>query len=297
MLAIQSASWVLVHPEEGATRWSEEGLPSLEGQACLQEKGTEVPADRSQAKDIRKPRRLCYAGWASGLAITVASAVLVCACAGAGAAPVTGLAAESAASATDAFRGVGVPAHTPSSAGWTAIRPASRGRDVVQVGLMGYDAPLPLAAPEPVAPPDALEPAFRERMASESLDRLGPGLRVRREKRGAVITLASDELGEPGQWGLSSHARWTLDMLGPALRAQYGHAIVIQAYTDSLGTTKSNDALSLRRAEAVRDYLVAGGLPPDQIVAIGLGARKPAAENSTSEGRAQNRRIEIVIAP
>jgi outer membrane protein OmpA-like peptidoglycan-associated protein len=141
------------------------------------------------------------------------------------------------------------------------------------------------------------EPAFPERTASEALDRLGDGLRVRRERRGAVITIPSDDLVEPGQWVLTSRARSTLDGLGRVLRNQYGHAIIVQGYTDSSGTAAANDALSLRRAEAVREYLVAGGIVSDRIQAVGLGARKPVAENGTPDGRASNRRIEIVIAP
>ena len=67
-------------------------------------------------------------------------------------------------------------------------------------------------------------------------------------------------------------------------------------YTDSDGTTTANDALSLRRAESIREYFVASGVPPGAITAVGFGGRKPVAGNGTPDGRAQNRRVEIVIA-
>ena len=74
--------------------------------------------------------------------------------------------------------------------------------------------------------------------------------------------------------------------------------VLIEGHTDSTGSKEMNDELSKRRAEAVREYLVANGtLPKDRIFAEGFGSRKPLAPNETEEGRAINRRIDMVISP
>ncbi len=74
--------------------------------------------------------------------------------------------------------------------------------------------------------------------------------------------------------------------------------VVIEGHTDSTGSKAKNDELSERRAQAVREYLVANGtLPKDRIFAEGFGSRKPLAPNETAEGRAINRRIDVVISP
>jgi outer membrane protein OmpA-like peptidoglycan-associated protein len=138
---------------------------------------------------------------------------------------------------------------------------------------------------------------FAERRASEALDHLSSVVTIRREKRGNVITLSCDKLVEPGQWALTVSGQYALKELAPGLRDQEGHAILIQAYTDSMGTSAVNDALSLRRAEAVRDFLATQGVGAEGMRAEGLGAKRPVTSNSTPDGRAQNRRIEIVIAP
>lgn len=137
---------------------------------------------------------------------------------------------------------------------------------------------------------------FAERRASEALDRLAGVATIRHEKRGAVITLPSDRLVDSGEWTITSSGQYNLRELAAGLRDQ-GRSIRIQGYTDSMGTPAVNDALSLRRAEAVRDFLITQGVAAESMRAEGLGAKRPVAHNGTAEGRAQNRRIEIVIAP
>jgi outer membrane protein OmpA-like peptidoglycan-associated protein len=137
---------------------------------------------------------------------------------------------------------------------------------------------------------------YAERRASEALDHLAGVVVLRHEKRGEVITLLCDKLVEAGQWALTSSGKFALDEIVPGLRDLDGHKILIEAHTDSLGRSAVNDALSLQRAEAVRDYLASRGVPADRMRADGLGARRPVAGNATPGGRAQNRRIEIVIA-
>ncbi|HET8542432.1 MAG TPA: OmpA family protein [Anaeromyxobacter sp.] len=71
--------------------------------------------------------------------------------------------------------------------------------------------------------------------------------------------------------------------------------VSIEGHTDSVGGEAMNMRLSQRRAEAVRDYLVAKGIPPDRLEAIGFGPTKPIASNKTARGKAQNRRTEFRI--
>ena len=71
--------------------------------------------------------------------------------------------------------------------------------------------------------------------------------------------------------------------------------IEIAGHTDTDGDDASNQALSEKRAQAVADYLVKAGLPPDRFTAVGYGSTQPVAGNDTDEGKAQNRRIEFLV--
>lgn len=73
--------------------------------------------------------------------------------------------------------------------------------------------------------------------------------------------------------------------------------ISIEGHTDSIGEAKANQALSEKRASAVATYLQTGGLESEKIDSVGYGFQKPIASNKSSEGRAQNRRVDIVITP
>ena len=78
------------------------------------------------------------------------------------------------------------------------------------------------------------------------------------------------------------------------LEAQPTWKMKIEGHTDATGTKASNLVLSLKRAEAVVAWLNEKGIPPSQLAAAGLGDTKPVADNSTDEGRARNRRVELV---
>jgi OOP family OmpA-OmpF porin len=72
--------------------------------------------------------------------------------------------------------------------------------------------------------------------------------------------------------------------------------INVVGYTDSIGTEEYNQQLSVRRANAVKDYMVSEGVDPGIIDVKGMGEADPVASNATAEGRAQNRRVEISVA-
>ena len=123
-------------------------------------------------------------------------------------------------------------------------------------------------------------------------------LSVREEPRGTVIVLPGSVLFTSGEWQLTSEAQQKLALIADTLRPQAKtHEIVVEGHTDSKGTPSSNQVLSENRARAVMDFLVARGVPGTAITSVGIGQMRPIADNASSEGRANNRRVEIIIKP
>jgi outer membrane protein OmpA-like peptidoglycan-associated protein len=90
----------------------------------------------------------------------------------------------------------------------------------------------------------------------------------------------------------------TLSSVQSAIRTFGEPDVIIEGHTDSTGSDEVNEHLSQQRAEAVRQYLVANRtLPYDRIVALGYGSMRPLASNQTAEGRAINRRIDVIVRP
>jgi outer membrane protein OmpA-like peptidoglycan-associated protein len=119
---------------------------------------------------------------------------------------------------------------------------------------------------------------------------------VKDDDRGMIITLQGEVLFKTDKWDLKPAAMAKLDQIADALKGKE-QPIVVYGYTDSTGTLDHNMDLSQKRAQSVRDYLVSKGIPGDLISAQGKGPADPVAENNSIEGRAQNRRVEIVVAP
>ena len=133
----------------------------------------------------------------------------------------------------------------------------------------------------------------RAQRAMESLNKIA---QVKEEARGMVITLSGQVLFVTGKSELLPAARDQLDQVAAALKDQ-GEVkpIVVEGYTDSVGSDATNQKLSKDRAEAVRAYLVSKGVPADKISSVGKGEANPVASNDTPDGRANNRRVEIVV--
>jgi outer membrane protein OmpA-like peptidoglycan-associated protein len=119
---------------------------------------------------------------------------------------------------------------------------------------------------------------------------------VKDDDRGMVITLESEVLFKTGKSDLKPAAMAKLDQIASALTGKE-QPIRVLGYTDNVGALPMNMELSQRRAASVRDYLVSKGLPQDLVTAEGKGPDSPVADNSSVEGRATNRRVELVVAP
>ena len=112
-----------------------------------------------------------------------------------------------------------------------------------------------------------------------------------------IVTMPQDILFDLDSASLRPDLRSDLRALGANLQ-QYGDTTVdVVGHTDNTGSAAYNDQLSARRAQAVAQVLVSSGVSPSRLNAYGRGSRVPEVSNATPEGRAQNRRVEIVIRP
>ncbi len=118
---------------------------------------------------------------------------------------------------------------------------------------------------------------------------------TRRDERGFIITLPGIYF-DTGKAALKSGSRNTLGRIAEQLRLNDRLTIVVEGHTDSTGSDESNQALSEKRAAAVKDALVSAGVGADRVTAVGKGEAAPVATNDTAAGRQQNRRVEIVLA-
>jgi outer membrane protein OmpA-like peptidoglycan-associated protein len=121
---------------------------------------------------------------------------------------------------------------------------------------------------------------------------------IKEEARGLVITLSGSILFASNKYALLETAMTKLDQVAEALKAQDSDKrMIVEGHTDSQGSDRINQPLSLNRAGAVRDYLVAHGVESDKISAVGMGSSRPLVNNKNAENRANNRRVEIIIQP
>jgi outer membrane protein OmpA-like peptidoglycan-associated protein len=134
-----------------------------------------------------------------------------------------------------------------------------------------------------------------EKKAKDSMDALSKSLAVKADTRGTVISLPSGVLFVTGKADILPGAQTELNQVADTLKAQAEHHFTVEGHTDTTGTNAINDALSTQRANAVRDYLVVHGVSPDAISAQGMGSNHPIGDNKTTEGRAMNRRVEIIV--
>ena len=119
-------------------------------------------------------------------------------------------------------------------------------------------------------------------------------VRVVQKERGTTITL-EDINFEFGKAELLPGARQTIDPLVEVLKKDPKRNVLIEGFTDSIGSYQYNMKLSLQRANAVRDAITAKGIWAGRITTKGYGQQFPVASNETPAGRQKNRRVEIII--
>lgn len=131
--------------------------------------------------------------------------------------------------------------------------------------------------------------------AADSLRRQLENLDSRSEARGEVMTLSGDVFA-PGQAQLRPEAAGNLDRVVEFVQGQPGSRVLIEGHTDSTGSANLNQSLSQQRAESVRRALIDLGVDASRIEANGFGDSRPVADNSSGQGRARNRRVDVILA-
>ena len=140
-------------------------------------------------------------------------------------------------------------------------------------------APAPAAAPAAAPAPAAAAPAPA-----------APAPAV-----ATKVTYAADAFFDFDKYVLKPEGKAKLDDLVGKVKGVNLEVIIAVGHTDSIGTVEYNQKLSVRRAEAVKAYLVSKGIEKNRVYTEGKGEKQPVADNKTAEGRAKNRRVEIEV--
>lgn len=137
--------------------------------------------------------------------------------------------------------------------------------------------------------------AEQARREAEMLRKQMEELQAERTDRGMVLTLG-DVLFDLNKADLKPSGEQTIARLTQFMKEYEERRVRVEGYTDSTGDESYNQQLSERRAQAVRDELVAQGIDRRRVEVRGFGEQYPVASNDTGVGRQQNRRVEIVIS-
>ena len=135
----------------------------------------------------------------------------------------------------------------------------------------------------------------REELRAKLLQQFNLILETRDTARGLVVNM-SDVLFDSGKYTLRPLAREKLAKISGIVLGYPSLKLAVEGNTDSVGTEDFNQKLSEQRAEGVRTYLTQQGVPESSTTATGFGKTRPIASNDTSEGRQQNRRVELVVS-
>jgi len=126
-------------------------------------------------------------------------------------------------------------------------------------------------------------------------EQLNTVLATSESARGLIVNM-SDVLFDTGKYTLKPSTKISLAKVAGILLAYPGLKVQVEGYTDSVGGDEYNQKLSEDRAAAVKDFLVSQGVSANNITSQGFGKTSPVADNSTAEGRAQNRRVNLVVS-
>jgi outer membrane protein OmpA-like peptidoglycan-associated protein len=133
--------------------------------------------------------------------------------------------------------------------------------------------------------------AVREKLRQQ----LNSVLATSESARGLIVNM-SDVLFNTGQYTLKPATQISLAKVAGILLAYPGLQVQVEGFTDSVGSDAFNQTLSDKRAETVKDFLIAQGVPQNNITSKGFGKNNPVADNSTAGGRTQNRRVNMVVS-
>jgi outer membrane protein OmpA-like peptidoglycan-associated protein len=132
-------------------------------------------------------------------------------------------------------------------------------------------------------------------LRQQLLDQFNSILQTRDTARGLIVNM-SDVLFDTARYTLKPGAREKLAKVSGIILGHPGLKIAVEGHTDSVGGDEYNMKLSENRAGAVRDFLVAQGVPASAVTSKGFGKTMPVADNGTAAGRQQNRRVELVVS-
>jgi chemotaxis protein MotB len=151
---------------------------------------------------------------------------------------------------------------------------------------------------------DNLEEEYQSLNSSMSAEVASQQVKISRLQNAIQVTVNGELLFPSGGWEMPAEAKATIAKIAAILAPQQTTKINVNGYTDNTpigpvlmreGVT-SNLVLSQKRADTVMQYLISQGVKPDMVSAQGFGEASPVASNSTPQGRALNRRVEITIA-
>jgi outer membrane protein OmpA-like peptidoglycan-associated protein len=135
-----------------------------------------------------------------------------------------------------------------------------------------------------------------QRLAMEQATR-GTGVAVSQTTDNRLkLDIPSDVSFDTGRSAIKSNFAPILTQFATSLNQNPVTTVTIVGHTDTTGSDAVNNPLSIDRADAARDYLVSRGVARNRIMTDGRGSREPVADNNTSQGRDQNRRVEIYVA-
>lgn len=135
----------------------------------------------------------------------------------------------------------------------------------------------------------------RNQLRQQLLQQFNTVLPTHETPRGLVIDM-NDLLFATNRYNLTQQAQLSLAKISGIIISHPGLHLVVEGYTDNTGSAEYNEKLSNQRADAVHDFLIQQGVNPQNITAVGYGEQFPIASNDTAKGRAQNRRVELVVS-
>ncbi|HWY44286.1 MAG TPA: OmpA family protein [Candidatus Sulfotelmatobacter sp.] len=174
---------------------------------------------------------------------------------------------------------------------------AERARNDAQQGQQAAEADSDRNRAAAASSDAQLQQAVRDReeLRVRLLQQFNLILETRDTARGLVVNM-SDVLFDSGKYTLRPLAREKLAKISGIVLAYPSLRLAVEGNTDSVGTETFNQQLSEQRAEGVRSFLTQQGVPESSTSATGFGKTRPIASNNTSEGRQQNRRVELIVS-